>query len=981
MENANFTAPTGTVALLFTDIEGSTSRWEADPSTMSSDLARHDLLLRKAIEDGGGYVFKTVGDAFCAAFPDASGALSAAIAGQRNMGAADWGTCPLRVRMGIHAGEVEFRENDYFGPTVNRVARLCAAGHGGQILLSEAARALVMHRLPAMVGLADLGIRRLKDLPGQERIYQAVVDGLEACFPPLKTLDARPTNLPAELTSFVGREKELATASELLETTRLLCFVGPGGSGKTRLALRLAASLADRYEDGLWFADLAPLARGEAPVKAVVAAMGLRENASPTLEEGLAAALSDREDLLIIDNCEHIVESVASLAGLLLARCPKLHILATSREPLEIEGEVVLRLQPLAAPPSSKERLGAVALSQYDSVRLFIDRARAANPGFAVDDANAPDLAEICWQLDGIPLAIELAAARIRVMSLHEIGTRLADRFVLLRSGSRTALPRQKTLRALIDWSWELLDAKERETLAALSILRGSFDAETVEELCGRDSLEAALGLVEKSLVSLVETPRRSRYRLLETVREYAAEKLDEAGRRGGVEKALVARYARFTAGLSEGIFRRGGAELLATIAEERPNIVAALDIAAAAGDPRAPVIAGEVFYALGFLGEFDGVYERLAPFLGEGAPADSSSSAPKENERVEVFLAAARAAITRDNGRITQNLVRRALSAARTVGDRIHELRCLTFLATALRGGAFPIGIGGLNGEVINWDESLDLYKEAEALARRLGDTRGLVEALGGRGVVSLLRRDDEAETLTLEAAALAGESGNVIAEAWLSHNLAVERMHSGRYIEAIATAEGGLARARNLGEKQLVYMFLALLGDLHCFAGDFEKGCERHEEGLRLARSMGMSWAVYQQKRDLVVVRGCMGEAEAFRAALDSFLETMILTESISREEKIEEILLVASFGPSFESTPEQRARFVGAIEEGLRSNPFTSFENKALDLVGAELRNLLGEESYRRNWEEGRAAGPHVVFGSINAETRPALKGLLV
>lgn len=522
---------------LYTDIEGSTQLWERYPAAMKIALARHDALLREAIESHHGSVFKIIGDAFCAVFPAAPDALAAALAAQRALHAQAWGETPIKVRMAIHSGEAETRDGDYFGPMFNRLARLLSAGHGGQTLLSAAAYELLQDSLPDGAELRDMGERRLKDLIRPEHIYQVLVSDLPAQFPPLKTQDAFRTNLSAQLTSFIGREKEISEVKRLVKTNRLSTLVGAGGAGKTRLSLQVAAELLDSFLDGVWFVKFAPLTDPSLVTQTVITTIGLRSEANQASFEMLSKYLGSKKVLLVLDNCEHVIETAAQLAESLLETCPNVCLLVTSREALDISGEVVYRVPSLSVPdlgkPSSVE-----TLIQYESTRLFIDRAQAALYTFTVMNTNAPAIAQICSRLDGIPLAIELAAARVRLLEVDQIAERLDNRFDLLTGGSRTALPRQQTLRALIDWSYDLLPDVERVLLRRLSVFAGGWTFEAAEAVC-RDAdvdsshmLDLLTQLVNKSLV-LVDADNvmeETRYRMLETIRQYAHEKLSNAG-------------------------------------------------------------------------------------------------------------------------------------------------------------------------------------------------------------------------------------------------------------------------------------------------------------------------------------------------------------------------------------------------------------------------------------------------------------------
>jgi len=505
-----------TFTFLFTDIEGSTQLWERHPQAMGAALARHDALLATAVAAHGGSVFQRTGDGCHAVFPSAVAGALAALAAQQALAAEGWAELApdaLRVRMAVHAGQAATRDGDYFGPALNRAARLMAAAHGGQVLLSETAAGLARDEMPPGLSLRDLGEHRLKDLTRPEHIFQLAAPGLPADFPPLGVLGAA-NNLPVPLTSFIGRERELAEAQRLLASARLLTLTGPGGTGKTRLALQAAADALDQFPDGAWLVELAPLADPALVAGAAATTWDLREQPGRTPLDALLDYLRARHLLLILDNCEHLIEACADLAADLLRACPRLTILASSREPLGVPGETTYRVPSLAVPDN--ECATPQRLLQFDAARLFVERAQAAQPHFAPNRGNLAVIIQICRRLDGIPLAIELAAARVRLLSVEQIAARLDDRFRLLTGGSRTALPRQQTLRALIDWSYDLLPAPECAALRQLAVFAGGWTLEAAEAvLSSPDVLDLLAQLVNKSLVYVDEAGAEPRYRLL----------------------------------------------------------------------------------------------------------------------------------------------------------------------------------------------------------------------------------------------------------------------------------------------------------------------------------------------------------------------------------------------------------------------------------------------------------------------------------
>src|SRR5438552_14585586 len=531
--------PTGTVTFLFTDIEGSTRLLQALGDRYETVLADHCRIIREAIAQGGGTEVNTEGDSFFAVFPSADRAVQASTDAQRRLAAHGWpqGTA-VRVRMGLHTGEGRLGGTDYVGLDVHRAARIAGAGNGGQVLVSDATRALVEPGLPEGIGVLDLGAHRLKDLARPERIYQLEIAGLERDFAPIRTLDAHPNNLPLQLTSFVGRDAEIAAVRELVDAARLVTLTGPGGTGKTRLALQVAAERLGEHTDGVFFVELAPITDQGLVASAVGAALRSREAAARPPLETLKDDLRDKAMLLVLDNFEQVT-GAAPLVTELLSAAAKLHVLVTSRAVLHLQGEREFPVPPLRIPdPASLPSLEA--LSSYEAVKLFVERAMTMRPDFAVTNESVPAVAEIVARLDGLPLAIELAAARTRILSPQAILARLGSRLAFLGGGARDLPARQQTLRGAIDWSYELLNPAEQVLLRRLSVFAGGASLEAIEAVCDPsalriEALEGLTALVDQSLLRSAEaTSDEPRFEMLETIREVAAEQLnasDEAAR------------------------------------------------------------------------------------------------------------------------------------------------------------------------------------------------------------------------------------------------------------------------------------------------------------------------------------------------------------------------------------------------------------------------------------------------------------------
>jgi predicted ATPase/DNA-binding SARP family transcriptional activator len=542
--------PTGTVTFLFTDIESSTRLWDEHHEAMEDALVRHDAILRDTIGSHRGRVVKSMGDGMVAVFGDVGDAVGAAVAAQRTLSEEPWSvTGPLRVRMGLHTGEAQQRDGDYFGLALNRAARIMSAGHGGQVLCSAATGALVRDTLPTGVGLVDLGEHRLRDLSRSETIFQVGPADLEGKFPPLRSLDAFMGNLPSPVSSFIGRERELATVAAALGEVRTVTLTGVGGVGKTRLALQVAAETLPKFRDGAWWCELAPIRDRDGVTEAVAAQFAVTPRAAETVEEALVEFLRHKELLLVLDNCEHLLEPVAHLVNTLERSCPRLVVLATSREGLGVDGERILPTPSLSAPPvdAAPQRM-----MEADAVRLFVERATAAAAGFELSDENAAAVGQVCRRLDGVPLAIELAAARVPAMTPVELAARLDRRFQVLAGGRRGAVERHQTLRAAIDWSYDLLSESEQRLLARLAVFAGGSTLDAAEAVCGGDGIDPDLvfeclaRLVSGSLVVAEDHGSQTRYRLLETIRQYGEERLGDVGEAETMRTRHAGHYAAF---------------------------------------------------------------------------------------------------------------------------------------------------------------------------------------------------------------------------------------------------------------------------------------------------------------------------------------------------------------------------------------------------------------------------------------------------
>ncbi|HXB36286.1 MAG TPA: LuxR C-terminal-related transcriptional regulator [Acidimicrobiales bacterium] len=580
MADGEFLLPTGTVTLLLADVEGSTAGWEADPEAMAGAIVELNGLVDEQIgvHDGVRPVEQGEGDSFVAAFARARDAIACAVAIQCALAGGR-----LVVRMGLHTGDVLRRdEGNYVGPAVNRTARLRNLAHGGQTVLSAVTHDLVAETVPDGVTMRDMGTHRLRDLARPEHVFQLCHPDLPDSFPPLRSLDVLPHNLPALRSTFVGRATQIETIAAMLSDTALVTLTGAGGCGKTRLALQVAAETLDRYPDGVWLTELAPIAQPSAVPVAVAAALSLKAMPGLEMADVVVEYLRDKTALVVLDNCEHVLDGASDLSDALLARCPSIRILATSRQPLGVDGEVAWRVPSLSLPPEDGPA-GIAAVKESEAVGLFSDRAQRARPGFEVTDDNSEAVAEICRRLDGIPLAIELAAARVRVLTPAEIASGLSERFRLLTGGARTAMPRQQTLEASVDWSHDLLTEPEQTVFRRLGVFAGGFDLDAAEQVCSGEGvakhqvLDLLSLLIDKSLVQMDVGLRSSRYRLLETVRAYAQRHLTSASEDSAVLRRHRDHYLYVAEAAEPDLEGGGQAEAVDRLAADYADLRAAL--------------------------------------------------------------------------------------------------------------------------------------------------------------------------------------------------------------------------------------------------------------------------------------------------------------------------------------------------------------------------------------------------------------------
>ncbi len=910
--------PTGTITFLYSDIEGSTPLWEREPKQMQMALERHHAILQESIAACGGHVYKIIGDAFQAAFLVSAQAVMAALTAQRTLAAEVWPTsAPLRVRMGLHVGHAIAQGEDYTTThTLNRVARIMSAAHGGQILLSEAMAELIRDDLPTGVSLRDMGHHHLKGLTQLEHLFQVVVPDLPANFPPLNTLDVSANNLPTQLTTFIGRETEVAEVKRLLSESRLTTLTGSGGCGKTRLSIEVARQLQAEYPNGVWLVELAPLADPALIPQTVVAVLGLMDDGHRPTQEILIAFLRSKTLLLVLDNCEHVIEACAQLSESLLRACPKLRILASSREALGVAGEVSYRVPSLSV-PDSKHLPSLERLASLDAIRLFVERAATARPGFALTAQNAPAIALICKRLDGIPLAIELAASRVKVLSVEQIATRLDDRFRLLTGGSRTALPRQQTLRAMIDWSYSLLSEPERILFRRLAVFVSGWTLEAAEVVCSGDRIEAPAvldllaRLVDKSLVMTEELAGETRYRRLETIRQYSREKFADTDEVETVRDRHLEFYVQLSEIAEEHVQRRETNLWTRRLEAEQDNLRAALEWGLARNIDSAIRIVGalKLFWTAG------------------GQAAEGFRWTQQALERVEAIA---------------------PLEGADAPGR-------LRAKAKALCGLAFAYLSQGDNerGQLVA-EQSIALYRQGANV-----DQHGLGYALIVLAQAHyFLGRRAEAEVLLKESITLAHATGDVFIAIWaLSILVRVMAVLYGDLDMARSYAEEGIRLSRAAGIHYLASVMSYNLGLIAAHHKDAVEARLRFEEAIIAFRESGAHFNVILAKSDLAHLERNLGN---FAPALELYRETIVAFRDMSQRGAVAHQLECFAFIAIAQNQFDRALRLLGAAEAWREQGgtPMTPDEQIEYQKQVEVVREQTDSELFTKTWAEGRA-----------------------
>jgi predicted ATPase/class 3 adenylate cyclase len=899
--------PSGTVTLVFTDIEGSTRLLQELGDAYASLLTDHHRIVSSAAAAHGGLQVDAAGDGLFYSFQTARGAVAAAVEAQRALGEHAWPKgADVRVRMGIHTGEPLNAVSGYVGLDVHRASRICSAGHGGQILVSQAARALIGSGLPDGVSLTDLGEHRLRGLESPERLYQLSGDGLRADFPPVRSLETLPNNLPRQLSSFVGRDHEILEAEERLREATTLTLTGPGGVGKTRLALEIGAHLVDGFDGGVWLVELAGVSEGNLVIDAVGSALRVKQRPGADLDAAIIESIADKRVLLILDNCEHLLDAVVATADHLLRHCPRLQLLTTSREALGIPGESLMPVPSMSLPLASVADDDLPGLAECDAVRLFVDRARAVTPSFALTVENAPAIAQICRRLDGIPLAVELAAARIRSLPPQQIAARLDDRFRLLTGGTRTALPRHRTLRAAFDWSFDLLSPAEQALVPRLAVFGGGFSLEAAEAICSGGPVEAGdvldllSRLIDRSLLLSEQDGSEARYRMLETIRDYAQERLAESGEAA----AMHARHRDWFVGLVERArpaFFSGPVQVewIGRLARDHDNLRAALrwadddpegadaELALASGLWRFWEVRGDLAEGSAWLAR------ALARVGGEVSPRRASA--------------------------LTGAGVLAAQQGDLVAAGAFHDASLLLHreLGNPLAVAAACSNSANVAVERGDLDRARQLFAEGIRLALDAGDRQGAAFSLINLADVAARQGDAaEADRLYAEAIATFRELNDDFGVAHATAKLAQSARRRGDRATARDRYREAIVIHQRTGDRQAEARMSSSLGDLAAEEGDFV-------EAQRL----------YQQS---VAIRGALGDRIGVAAALERLA-------GIS------------------EDRPVRAAALLGGAQ-GIRDQvgaPLSLANATRVDRFLDELGTMIGAEAVRDAFNEGRVA----------------------
>ncbi len=875
--NSDKDLPFGTVHLLFCDIGNSAQLIQRLEINYAHILEQYQRILRSTLQKWKGHEVSAQADSFCAVFSRATDAVSAAIEAQHALANENWtDSVQLLVRMGLHTGEPLLVNHDYVGTDMNRAGRICAAAYPGQVLISNETRIMVERHIPADTSLRDLGNYKLKELTEDEHLYQLVMADLPSDFPPLKSLDVMPNNLATQLTRFIGREHEIEEIKHLLHSERLITLTGAGGTGKTRLAIEVVKQIQAEYPDGAWLIDFVAVPEGNLVLQAIVSTLGIREEPTRPIIQTLTDYLRSKKLLLLFDNCEHLISACAQAVDMLLQACPEIRILTTSREALGISGENQYYVPTLTVPQINGE-LSLETLKQSEAVRVFLDRAAMVRPTFKLTKDNALAIAQICRKLDGIPLAIELAAARVKGLNVEQISERLDDRFSLLSTGNRTALPRHQTLRATIDWSYNLLSEKERVLLSRLSVFTGGWTVESATEVClivqldEPDVLNLILNLSDKSLVIAEEQEGRTRYRLLETIREYALEKLVESGE----ERLVRNRHLDFFMTLAEQAEQkyRTGEQLFwfDAMERERDNFRSALDYVLRT---RQSEIALRLISTAFWLWFFHGPWSE-GQIWTEAALALAPDDRTKE--MAKTLMALGLLHFAQSNHASAQSTLEKSLAIWRELGDTWWSAFVLDFLGITMRRQ--------------DQQASSRFFDESLRLAEETNEKWILAYSLWNKGENELyLKNLLEAQSL-LDQCLEISQSLSIVQELHDITNISVLYFNIGRALQlagdnekALIYFRDALLHSQQVGKRTGVIRALAGLGVVSATKGEVTRAVSLISASQLFFTKFGVRLPANQLQwiaRHLASARAQLGEEQSDKASAEA--QTMTLDQVV--------------------------------------------------------------------------------------------------
>jgi predicted ATPase/class 3 adenylate cyclase len=931
--------PSGTVTFLFTDIQGSTKFALENSETWEALRARHNGILQSAIQANNGYVFQIIGDAFCAAFHTAYNGLSAALKAQQNIQKEDWGGIPICVRMGLHTGPAELHGTDYRGYlSLVKVQRLMSVAHGGQVLLSNASARSLQNEFPNGISLRDLKEHRLKGLPDPEHLWQLVGPDLQQDFPPLSSLNEIPNNLPLQLTTFIGREKEIAQIKKRLVRNRLITLTGSGGVGKTRLSIQIASDLLRDFPNGAWFVELAPINDPELVTQTVCSTLGLHPRGNIPALKVLTEYLKPKKSLLVVDNCEHLIDACAQLCDSLLHVCPDLQIIASSREALGIDGENSYRIPSLSLPDPNG---GLQSIEESEAVKLFVDRANAVLPAFELTEINAPVVAQICRRLDGIALAIELAASRVKIFKVEQIASRLDDAFRLLTGGSRTALPRQQTLRALIDWSYNLLSVEEKTVLRYLSLFVGGWTLEAAEAVCDNPNMiDLLTNLVDKSLVAVdLEHSNEPRYDLLEMIRQYGREKLEEYGEAENVRSRHLDYFVHLAVKNEHRLRGPDQIKSLRQLETEYDNIRAALEYSYLSGNVSAGIeLAWSLLLFWSGSGHWREARDLLAKLLAQPQAMGKTLLRLKG-----LSVAGLMATLLNDTG-MAQAWLDESIEIASKLGPGSKDLY------------AIDLGLRGYSLRSFDSARAQSQCEEALAIGREINDQWSIANILDYLGNIYAAQGDFKAaKTSSIESMTRFLAMNNK----WMSSrpmgNLGAISFQEGDYESARSYWEAALDVYREMGDKPNIAFMLGSLANVAQLQGDLGYSAELYEESLTLWRIIGDEFSISPLLAKLGYVMLNRGNMEQ---AASLFTEGLVLNKKIDNQIQILFCLLGLVALAMSKQKPELAAQILGIIQSlttSLQIVPIYDPQYKP-DVFMESARASLGNEEYTAAYQAG-------------------------